>query len=317
MSGLTKGSGKSDRDGRERTTQSVLRYYRCQSAQGRRDLTNHCKAGHYNADDLEHLVIAALTEIAKQPESLRSAIAEWEAARLRTIDSEERDRAEAPETVRMEAQMTRLREQYATLEKREQATIEAQIAGVMAGADPRFYADSLARVSSERQEVASAIEDMEERMRTGDRSLLHVARRSVLETAIALRATATHAVGALPTLIETYLNDDSVPVARRHGTLSKIIDRIVPEGEGKPLHVTGARIYLVDPLLSLVPARPAALENGALARPDSSLRFLLKGARMTVRATFTGKRVPGASIGVGLSFDVVDDQEGGCRREAA
>jgi hypothetical protein len=130
----------------------------------------------------------------------------------------------------------RIESELAALDRRERATISAQIAGIAAGARPEFY-------TAEFEEIARK------------RAALLAQKEAHTPTPIKAEAEPEKVVDiiarALSDLADV-LQADEITVAEKHALLTRVVAKIVPHTERKP----GARTKLKAVTLHVLPRRP-------------------------------------------------------------
>jgi len=101
-----------------------------------------CQPTGFYVNEVEEAVIQALLDACQRPESIREAIAAYQAAQ------------EAPKPATDARQeLAQVDKALRSLEERSAATVKAQIAGVMAGADPGAYNSVFADMAAERKDL--------------------------------------------------------------------------------------------------------------------------------------------------------------------
>jgi site-specific DNA recombinase len=104
---------------------------------------------HYRADELEAEVVAAVIYLIEHPDWAAQAIRAAEAAQQATQTEE--------------AALRRYRREWDDLIAREQATVEAQVAGIQAGVDTGVYLSLLQQIAARKQELQEIIRQAEAR----------------------------------------------------------------------------------------------------------------------------------------------------------
>lgn len=178
-------------------------YYRCKDAnQKRKDNVTDCMAGCIRLDELEPLVVRGLLAIAEKPEILTLAVEQYRARRHSTGTPTAADRAA------VEADLT-------ALDRRERATLSAQIAGIQAGARPEIYAaefEEIARLRGVLEARKQAFAPVPVRDTTPAEKAVDTMRRALADLRLILEA-------------------EEISVQDKHGLMTKVIVKIVPESK--------------------------------------------------------------------------------------
>ncbi len=173
--------------------------YECRCARPASNLKgNSCHNKQYRGYWAEPLVIRSISEFVHRPELASAAIAAYKSAQAQ--------RELQPDT-------EQLQHQLADLLKQEQATVKAQIAGVMAGADPSVYESLLRDIAEKRKCIVEALA----RQGVGEKQ-----KATTDEAAIV-----TQAVAAVSEVFNAP-NDELTP-AEKQGLLARVIEAIYPE----------------------------------------------------------------------------------------
>ncbi len=136
-----------------RTGETHYRYYLCSRALRRREnpALQACPLAKYPLEAMEQAALLALEDAAQSPQSVAEAIA----ARQRSLARADGAGAQAAQ------EAARIDRELEKLAARHQATVKAQIAGILAGAEPEAYAAEFAELSRTRQ----ALEGKKEKLR--------------------------------------------------------------------------------------------------------------------------------------------------------
>jgi Site-specific recombinases, DNA invertase Pin homologs len=194
-------------------------YYRCKDAnQKRKDGVTDCMAGCIRLDELEPLVLRGLLAVAEKPEILTLAIEEYRARRHGAGTPTDADRAA------VEAELT-------ALDRRERATISAQIAGIAAGARPEFYA-------AEFEEIARLRAALEARKKA-------FAPAPVKDTTPPEQAADT--MRRALTDLRRILEAEEISVQDKHALLTKVIEKVVPESKFTDGGLQAVTLYAMPP----------------------------------------------------------------------
>ena len=189
-----------------RTGRGGYTYYRCVY-----NNASACSAGlvcspkHFRADEVEACVVEALRLVASGPESVASAYAVYD-----------EQRRSAPNAAAQERQS--LQAELTALASREQAVIEAQIAGVQSGADPAAYKAVFGQIRDRRAALQKRLAELA--------SLAPPIPEANVQTEAAELA------GRLAAIVEELLASADLTNAEKHGLLTRIIEAVVP-GEEK------------------------------------------------------------------------------------
>jgi site-specific DNA recombinase len=101
----------------------------------------------YRADDMERLTCDAVRTVAKRPELVEKALNVYKRRR---------------EGKSAEEESISIQKALKEIEARERATIEAQVAGIMAGASAAVYANLLKEIAKEREELQAKLNQLEQ-----------------------------------------------------------------------------------------------------------------------------------------------------------
>jgi site-specific DNA recombinase len=183
---------------KSRTKKSGV-YYQClEGKPGRLAAGSSCQPTHYRADVIEQLTIRALREVVRRPELVTAA--------LHAYSSQSDDEA----VVSCE----KLRAELNELHAREKATVQAQIAGIQAGADPKLYAALLAEIAAKRNALQTTLASMEK-----PRKDIHSEVSNL-----------TQASCDVDTILEA--KEDELSTQEKRAFLSRIIKAIHPSAQG-------------------------------------------------------------------------------------
>jgi hypothetical protein len=130
-------------------------YYWCSSRNRSRDLSGErpCKGDLYSIDIVEQAALSAVKDAWQHPEALSAALAVYKAGNQVTGNTESQ-----------RAELAALDQSLQQLKDEEMVAIQAQIAGIRAGASPDLYAEVFAQ-------LAGRHKDMEDRRRILSSSL--------------------------------------------------------------------------------------------------------------------------------------------------
>lgn len=323
--GMMTTSGRKPKNGAKRHT---TMHYRCQWAQQRRNASgDNCPGPHYHGATLEKIAAECLNFLITEADTMRAAVARWEEcerARIAAAAAAASAGAGAADTAAKTpqskedtaAEVLRLRKEIEALEARQRAIIEAQVAGIQAGADPRFYNDILIGVVAEHKEATDALQAILSPSRDAQevevqRAAQKAEERALRGAAEVLAAGVTGAAVPLAAVLQMMLADDAAPAELRQGAVARVIERIVPvsvKPEGRKYSMLiGADVYLREDfftdLRSGAVAMPAAAAAAA-AEPLSARRLLRNGARITLHAAVRA----GGAIEITPEIVTVDGQ---------
>lgn len=252
-------------------------YYSCRLVKGentpRRLDSQVCPQRQIRAHEMEAAVRAGIEAVLRRPEMIAEALRAWQ-DRETDPDAEKRRRD-------TEAELS-------ALAARERIVVDAQIAGVAAGADPALYLARLGEIAARRRQAQEALAGLEAQERP--------ARGAVQEIAACLQT------GGLWEMARVALEAEQVPVAEKHRLLSQIIRRVVPtlDGEGT---WNGCRLELL-PLVAggegIGVGVHRVSRNGS---PTANLSVIVScsGDRFTARAevSLTRRAFSSAAVAVG------------------
>jgi len=123
------------RPGFERYAQYMCgKHFRSLQSQAR----GACLPTRYSVPVVEHSVVQALQDAARRPEVVSKALAAYAEALPPEPDAQPK------------ADAARIAQELALLEKKQAAAVQAQIAGIMAGADPSAYSAVFAEIAAQR-----------------------------------------------------------------------------------------------------------------------------------------------------------------------
>ena len=179
------------------------RYYVCVNAQKVRDRERTgCTFKPRPMEEVDRQVLDALIEVASRPEFVSDAIAAYDDNRQKLSDASERAAG--------------LRAEIAALDRREAATVEAQVAGIQSGARPESY--------------AAAFEDIRKKRGILE-SQLRQADTDAAKTEPVSRATEAERYGAAIRALASVLRSDKVPAAEKRTVLACVVRGIEIDGD--------------------------------------------------------------------------------------
>ncbi len=177
-----------------------------------------CHNKQYRGSWAEPLVNRAIQEVVKRPELAMAAIATYR---------------KVQDGKQVQPDIAQLQEQLDNLQRQEQGTVKAQIAGVMVGADSSIYEFILRDLAAKRNHIAQILAQVCPQPK-GKRLTSHPQQD---DASIAMQALAA---------VDEVLNapDNCLTPAEKQGLLAKVIEAIYPEGK------EGLRIFLKPPLVN-------------------------------------------------------------------
>jgi hypothetical protein len=124
-----------------------LRYiYSCRDSRPSRNAGGHqCNPRNYSGTKAERAVFAAIDHVAKCPEAAEAALQAHRKAKAQTYS---------------EADYQALKRELSGLQKREEATVEAQIRGMQCGANVTIYEDLLRQISNKRTQLEKRLNEV-------------------------------------------------------------------------------------------------------------------------------------------------------------
>jgi site-specific DNA recombinase len=183
-------------------------YYVCgQQRNERADLGKKgCHTGHYQIAVAEEAVISTVLDACRSPDSVLAAIGVYRAAE-----------SVMPTSDKLADELTTIEAELKEQDVEEAATVQAQIAGIRAGASPAAYTAVFADIASRRAAL-------EARRATLSRSINHV-------VTIDRSTQPDYSLQALRD-VHTVLSSPDIPAATKRDILGTIIDKVVPQRNG-------------------------------------------------------------------------------------
>lgn len=176
--------------------------YHCTDARPSRNIGRKvCTPVYYDGAKTEQIIIQGFLRAASDPTMLKAALMAW--------TDKQRRRAPADDTERLEKELK-------AVERREQATVKAQIAGVSAGADPSVY-------KSEFEEIARLKKDLSARLKCA-KNAQKGTDPEVIHSACEIQALALEK-------LTTVLTSPKATPSEQHDILAGIVKGIWPEDE--------------------------------------------------------------------------------------
>jgi site-specific DNA recombinase len=193
------------RTNRRTANTRYVHFYECRFARASTNLKGEvCQHNQYRGDWAEPLVITAIEKIAADPSLAAAALKAY------TLRATRRD-ADLP--------IPDLKRQLKELERKEEATAKAQVAGIMAGANTSTYENLLQQIGVERRRLLQQLESIMP-LSGCDNDTKNARPDKVVNQALRDLRNVLNAA------------DDTVTPAEKQGLLSKVIDAIYPEKEG-------------------------------------------------------------------------------------
>jgi len=176
--------------------------YRCpDSRQSRNPGKVVCNRQAYHAHNVEPVILRGIADVSRAPKLVSEALAAFRRQESAGYDPQEAGRLG-----------TALR----ALDAKERATVDAQVAGIQAGASPSVYASAFAKIADERVSLAARLREVESKAGRAegqgkeDNGLLLA--QALLD-------------------VESALRNPLLTDAERHGLLARVVESITPEGE--------------------------------------------------------------------------------------
>ncbi len=160
-----------------------------------------CNRKAYNGKEAEQIILGAVKDLATRREMVKKALAVYKAKETAAHDPQEAGKVE-----------TALR----ALAAKERATIDAQVAGIQAGANPEAYAAAFGKIAEERTGLLARQKELSAR-------------------AVSLEKPKGEEDGAALARVmqdvERVLSSGKLTDGQKHDALALVIERIVPDGE--------------------------------------------------------------------------------------
>ncbi len=227
-------------------------YTRVSVNTGRRE----CDPASYEIAAVEEAVLNALLHAAEHPAAVQAAIAAY------------CEVFPAPRADCRAAELAQAEVDSRQLEKKQAAAVQAQIAGIMAGADPAAYAAVFAEIAGQRTQLEAQRKQLSQ-------SLAAVPSSPTPTPAPKPGKLSKTAMEDLHTRIlsdvRRVLTSSHVPGEEKRDILGTVIKRVYPAKDGAKV------VFLPDVFQDLtVQVSPNALICAGLSRPDCSLNKTLK-----------------------------------------
>ena len=204
-----------------------------------------CDAKTYRVSIVEGAVVQAILNAASSRASIKAAMQEYQGARNGTPS------AQAADPKRELAAIHKALEQ---LEAQQAATVQAQVAGIMAGASPNAYAEAFAALAARRKDLEQRRGELKQQTvpRATQKSLRMEQPAALLEKAYAV------------------LTSPEVPEAKKRDMVGSLIESVT-------CHKDGARIEFLPGLFGL---------DGDMGSTDGEETKTLQTVKMVCRVSF-------------------------------
>jgi len=234
-------------------------YSRTSLNTGRRE----CQPTYYPVAEVEQSVLSALLDAVEHPAAVCAALAAYrEALPDKVASGREREHA------LVDADMS-------AIKKKQTATVKAQIAGIMAGADPAAY-------SAVFEEIAAQRYSLEERRRAlahlptntppaGTRKQSEAAR-----TSGATQAALSNLHGQILSDVRRVLTSPHISGEQKRDTLGTVVEKVYPAKDGAKVMFAPSTFHCAKVEDLTLQVSPNALIWAGLSLPDCSLNKTLK-----------------------------------------
>ena len=160
-----------------------------------------CNRKSYNGKEAEQIMFNAVKDLAARREMIPKAVAAYQATTKVAFDPQELGRVE-----------TALR----ALATKERATIDAQVAGIQAGANPDAYAAAFRKIAEDRAALLAREKELSVQVVTQKKP------KGETDGALLARALLD---------VERVLGSDQFTAGQKHDALALVIERMIPDGE--------------------------------------------------------------------------------------
>ena len=202
-----------------------------------------CTSATFMVRRMEEAVITAILSAAERPEAIAEAVRAYHAAEARreTGGQGEGQAKGQNDPAHIRRGKAKVEEALTRLETRQEATVKAQISGIMAGADPGAYNAVFAEIAAERK-------DLEDRRGVLARALKNLdlknieQKKAVPEKAVPQVSSSKGGVNkdlvnkdlATRALAVAYevLNSETVPSAKKREIIGKLVDKVICQTDG-------------------------------------------------------------------------------------
>jgi site-specific DNA recombinase len=196
--------GRKMRSNRKRLKESAYSFYECRFARpasNPQGETYH-KTQH-RSEWVDPIVVKAINEVAQRPELTHATVQVYRQAQAKGCS---------------QVDVAQLQRQLADLQRQEQATVKAQVAGIMAGADTQAYESLLRGIATQRTQITDALS------RAGAQPKEKTPTRRDDDATLIARALAD---------VNEVLNapDDDLTPAEKQGLLARVVTAIYPNGK--------------------------------------------------------------------------------------
>lgn len=178
-------------------------YYQCRDSSPAKNVAGAvCNPRRYSSREAEGTVLGMLRRAAREPQRFREALQAFEQTARQDDSAQDLERTHT---------------ELIQLDVREKATVQAQIAGMQAGASAAAYMTVFTEIAAERTALQERLRSLE-------------AQRP--EAAQALRESETERASAVLADVDEALEAPELTPAERHGLLRQIVADVYPEGDG-------------------------------------------------------------------------------------
>ncbi|MCW3059210.1 MAG: Resolvase domain protein [Capsulimonas sp.] len=203
--------GRSMNGSRRKIGNASYHTYACPHSRPSRTVTGIvCNNKVLDGHTAEPVILRGIADVASRPEVLREALEAYRREEAATFDP--------AAIVKTEAALR-------ALDAKETATVEAQVQGIQAGANPNVYTSAFAKIAEERQTLLERLAALEAQQK-----------RSGSE-----RQDDAYIVAAVLRDADMALSCEFLTEAERHNLLARVVEKVVPEEvDGE----TGYRVFL-------------------------------------------------------------------------
>jgi site-specific DNA recombinase len=221
------------------------RYSRAMISTGLRE----CVPTYYEIAAVEEAVLTALFHAAEHPAAVQAALTAY------------REALPAPSTAgHRTAELAQAEADLRQLERKQAAAVQAQIAGIMAGADPAAYSAVFAEIAGQRTQIEAQRQRLSQSLAAAPLSPTPAPRPGKLSK-IATETLHTQIL----TDIRRVLTSPSLPGEEKRDTLGTLIEKVYPTKDGAKV------VFLPNTFQDLtLQGLPNALICAGLSRPDCS-----------------------------------------------
>jgi site-specific DNA recombinase len=220
-------------------------YSRVSINTGRRE----CDPTYYEIAAVEEAVLTALLHAAEHPAAVQAALTAY------------REALPAPSTAgHRTAELAQAEADLRQIERKQAAAVQAQIAGIMAGADPAAYSAVFAEIAGQRTQLEAQRQRLSQSLAAAPLSPTPAPRPGKLSK-IATETLHTQILSD----IRRVLTSPSLPGEDKRDTLGTVIEKVYPTKDGAKV------VFLPNTFQDLtLQGLPNALICAGLSRPDCS-----------------------------------------------